>query len=542
VDYARDLTNGNIVAAEVASRERPYACRRPGCGGRVYLPQVAIQRPHFRHYPGEGTPACAEYVPGSGSSGEPVAPIVAAVEDVPTELGLILDQFDGVWRVGLRLPEIRHEELGDVSLRDLQPARVEVAAAGAIVTRISALDLRPGVGAARVQVPPTAQEYRSCPAGLWPATIDNLRWDLRSRGLEVRGTLFRFRGGEWTRLLNASGAHCCERLLVLAEARLSPPDSIVTERHAEISGGGLRWVIWEVLLPDEPLDEVTAWLGRLGHEIVPRPWAVEFTTPPRGLDGSGKPTFWIGDLVVLTLAAPRDGMEATLSVKLDTNTHSTSVSAPESRRLDVAIKSPDAKQARICVSAERSATIDVAFVERPSPQSVLNMLAKTRCLRVWLGDQVMEAWRTPTRKVPVAANALPEIRVDFGVESARARVTVWERGRQRSSRGLDARNVARMIEAALPTASRIEVDADNLGRLEIVPTRAAAVSRKTPGTDRLAWYDQVVSLSHPPGHATPAILQRPRAPTSLALRPVGAATLLRSRQALRRRHEAGGDR
>ncbi len=106
MDRARDLTNGEIVAAEEASRERPYVCRRPGCGGRVYLPHVAIQRPHFRHRPGEGTPACEEYVASSGSSGEPVAPIVAAVEDVPTALGLILDQFDGEWRVGLRLPEI----------------------------------------------------------------------------------------------------------------------------------------------------------------------------------------------------------------------------------------------------------------------------------------------------------------------------------------------------------------------------------------------------------------------------------------------------
>ncbi len=541
MDSARDLTNGKIVAAELASRERPYACRRPGCGGRVYLPHVAIQRPHFRHYPGEGTPACEEYVAGAGSGGEPVAPNVAAVEDVPTELGLIIDQFDGAWRVGLRLPEIPREELGQVSLRDLQPARVDVAAAGAIVTRISALDLRPGVGAARIQVPPTAQGYRTCPAGSWPHTIEKLRWDLRSRGLEVRGTLFRFRGGEWTRLLDASGVHFGERLLVLAEARLSPPNSIVTERHAEISGGGLRWIIWEVLLPDEPLDEVAAWLGRLGHEIVPGPWAVEFATPPRGFEGSGKPTFWVGDLVVLTLAAPHGGMEATLSVKLDTNAYSTSVSVPKSRRLHVALKSPEAKQARIGVAAERSVTIDVAFVERPSPQSVLNM-AKMRCLRVWIGDQVMEAWRTPTCKVPVTAHALPKIRVHLGVENARARVTVWERGKQRSSRCLDARNVARIIEAALPTASRIEVDAENLGRLEIFPTRAA-VTRKTPGSDRLAWYDQVVSLSRPPAHATPTILQQPRTPTSLAVRPVGAATLLRSRQALRRRrHEAGGDR
>jgi hypothetical protein len=273
------------------------------------------------------------------------------------------------------------------------------------------------------------------------------------------------------------------------------------------------------------------------------PWGVEFATPPRGFDGSGKPTFWVGDLVVLTLAAPQAGMEAALSVRLGTNAYSTSVSQPESRRLHVAIKSPDATQARVGVSAERSATIDFAFVERPSPQSLLKMLATTRCLRISLGGQVMEAWRTPTCKVPVAAHALPEIRVDLGFDNARARVTVWERGKRRSSRCLDARNVARVIEAALPAASRIEVDADNLGRLEIVPTRAASATGKTPASDRLAWYDHIVSLSRSTeGLPTPTILQLPRGAKSLAVRRVGAATLLRSRQALRRRHQAGGER
>ncbi len=418
-----------------------------------------------------------------------------------------------------------------------------MAAGGAIVTRISALDLRPGVGAARVQVPPTAQEYRSCPVGSWPHTVDKLRWDLRSRGLEVRGTLFRFRGGEWTRLLAASGVHFGERLIVLAEARLPPPDSIVAQRHAEISGGGLCWIILEVLLPAERLEKVTAWLGRLGHEIVHRPWSVEFATPPRDFDGSGKPTFWVGDLVVLALEAPQGGARATFSVRLDTNAYSTSVIVPESRRLHVAIKSLDAKQARIGVTAERNVTIDVAFVERPSPQSLLKTLAATRCLRASLGDQVIEAWRTPTCKVSVDAHALPEVRVDPGFDNARARVTVWERGKQRSIRSLDARNIARVIEAALPAASRIEVDADNLGRLEIVPTRAAATNRKTPESDRLAWHDHVVSLSPPTeGRATPTILQQPRGQTSLAVRCVGPATLLRSRQALRRHHEEGGDR
>lgn len=544
MDYARDLHSGKIVAADDASPVRAYACPRPDCGGRVYLPNVVIQRPHFRHCPGEGTPACDEYFPGVGGGGEAAAPVVVAVEDVPSELGMIVDQLDGEWRVGLRLPEIPREELGDVSLNELRPASVEVTVGGTVVSRISALDLRSGVGAARVPVQPTVQEYRALAAGSWPRTINTQRWQLQARGVDAKGTLFRLRRGEWTRLLSGSAVHHGERLVVLADDRSSPPPSIVTETQARIStGGGSRWTIWEVQIPDEPVASVTAWSDRLDHILVPRPWSIELATPPRACDERGEPIFWVGDAPVLALEAPQGGAEALVWFKGGTNSINASVRAAESQDAHVAIKSQDVGPTRLTVVAERSANIDIAFAQRPSRAALLEMLTKTPRVRVWIGELAIEAWQRSKCKVPVT-RALPEVRVDLGAEDARARVTVWERCKQRSSRGLDARNAARLIETALSTASRIELDADSLGRLEIVPTRAAAETpRNTSASDRLAWHDYVVSLSPPPEeHTTPTILEQPRAAMSLAMRRAGAATLVRSRQALRRRHEAGGTR
>lgn len=544
MDYARDLCSGKVVAAEDASPMRSYACPRPGCGGRVYLPDVVIQRPHFRHYPGEGTPACDEYFPGAGSGGEGGAPTVVAIEEDPSELGLLLTQFDGRWGLGLRLPEIPSDELGETSLGALRSALVDVYAGRDRLLRVSALDLRPGVGAARVDVVPSLQAFRTQPAGSWPSTIYKDRWLLESRGFEARGALFRLRRGEWMRLLAGSGVHQGETLLVLADARCAPPNSIVSETHARLSSGGMQFTIWEVWLPDKPVTSVTAWLARLGHELVPRPWSVELATPARAHSERGEPIFWIGDSPVLTLEAPQRSAEALVAFKTGSNSHSASVRASESRVAHVGIKAREAGLTRFAIAAERSASLDIAFIQRPSRAALLELLAQTPRLRVWIGEQAIEAWQGSTHWVRVTSRELPKVRVDLGADSARSRITVWERGKQRFRRGLDARNAERVIEAALSTGSRIELDADNFGRVELVPILAAAdTPRESSASDRLAWHDHVVSLRpHAEELTTPTLLEQPHAPTSLVARRVGSATLIRARLALRRRHKAGGAR
>lgn len=542
MDYARDLHSGKVVAAEDASPVRSYACPRPGCGGRVYFPEVRILRPHFRHYPGSATPECDEYSPGASLGGEGEGPPLVAVEEEPSELGLVLGQFDGGWGLGLRLPEIPSDELGEAALNSLRSAFIDVFVGSDRIVRVSALDLRPGVGAACVNVAPSLQGFRAQTAGVWPASIDMERWQLQSRGLEAKGTLFRLRRGGWTRLLARSGVYHGEMLLVLADMQCAPPASVVRDVHDPFSSRGLQWTVWEVCIPDEVDSSVAVWLARLGHDLVPRPWSVALATPARGYSERGDPVFWICDSPVLALEAPLPNAEALVTFTTASNAYSASVRASEGRVAHVRAAAQAVGITRLGIAAERNASLDITFIERPPHATLLELLAQTPRLRVWIGEQCLETWISSKHCVRLTSHTIPKVRVDLGADSERARVTVWERGKRRTQRGLADREIASVVESALSTASLIEIDADNFGRIEFTPllSKSQAI-RDSSVNDRLAWRDHFQSMNVRPDElTTPILLGHPRASLSLVARPVSAAALVRARLALRRRREAGG--
>jgi hypothetical protein len=67
MDYAADAFSPKPVPADRASFYRDYTC--PTCGGRVFLRRAGRRRAHFAHFPGEGSPECEEYHPGTGGGG-----------------------------------------------------------------------------------------------------------------------------------------------------------------------------------------------------------------------------------------------------------------------------------------------------------------------------------------------------------------------------------------------------------------------------------------------------------------------------------------
>lgn len=540
MNYGRDQ-RGNLVHAAQAVRGLTYVC--PNCG----LP-LELRRGHdleyFAHWRGlEGTRECELFAPRDGGSIRPDdlhAPNTRA-EDGPSELGLVLDLLDGAWTLGLRIPEIPDEEIGRGSLAELRPARVDVLTGGRILARVSALDLRSGVGAARVPVPPSLKEYRSQAAGSWPQTIDTERWALTSRAIDAKGTLFRLRQGEWTRLSADSGVLYGERLLVLGDTRCAPPAPTVRDVHPPLSSGGIQWTIWEVEIPSDPsVGDASVWLARIGHSLVRRPWSVTLVTPARSYDEHGVPVFWAGDLPLLALDAPMPGVEAIATLTVGSNSYSEIVRSADDPT-HVLLESRSASLTTFRVTSDRSARFDSEFVERPSHAAVLDLLASTPRLRVWIGDRCLEAWRGDGPTVRLGAHELSEVRVDLGGDTERARVTVWKRGKQRSYHGLSAREVSTTVVAAFATASLVEIDADNLGRIELAPAACTSHDRdRGAAHDRLAWRNHVVSMLAGSGeHAVATVLERPRAASGLVPRCVGAAPLVQARLALRKRRATG---
>ncbi|MCC6648412.1 MAG: hypothetical protein IT374_22930 [Polyangiaceae bacterium] len=450
----------------------------------------------------------------------------------------MLARLEDRWGVGLRLPEIPRDELGGAALASLRPAFVDIFGGRERLARVGAIDLRPGVGSARVDIVPTLQDFTTKPVGAWPTTIDQGRWVLESPGVDPKGTLFRLCRGEWTRLRAGSAVHHGETLMVLADARCAPPS--VAERHAHLAGGGLRWALWEMRLPDDVTDDVSTWLHRLGHEFGVRRWGVSLATPPRAYGPRGEPLFWLGDASVIELEAPRAGAQAHACLAAGTNTSSASVLASARRVAYVGVSPRVVGPAHLEVAADRTAGLEIAIVPRPSPRDLLGLLAQTPRLRVWVGHQCFEAWRGSQHRIPVQTSEDHEVRVDLGSEGARARVVVCARGKRHVRHSLGPRDIASVVEASLMSASSIEIDADNLGRVELVPTPFVRTETSGPRTsDRLVWRDHVTSMNPLPGELlTPTLLGGARG-GSLASRSVGPAALVRARLGARKRFDPG---
>lgn len=543
MDYAKDTHSGRIVAAEDASRWHSYVCPRPGCGGSVFPRDGGNRRPHFAHRAGQGTPACDEYHPGSGWPSEAPSHPIVEVESEPAELGLVLVDSDNTWTLNLRVPEIPATVLGSASLLTLQTALVEVFA-GPLRSRLSALDLRPGVGTARVAVLPTLQAYRTEPSGTWPTAIDERRWILRSRGLNAMGTLFRLRQGEWTRLLAHSAVHRGETLMLLADRRSPPPPEVPSRMHFTMLAAGLEWAGWEIQIPDE-VDAAGSWASRLGHALVPRPWQLTLVTPPRGFTDARVPIFWLGTSVVVRLDAPhREADTTSVDQLFDSNTWRKPITTGDDGTSYLKIMGSRPGPVRVSAGGVARSAIDLQFV--PPPTGLPDLLARTPRLRLRIGDQALTAWDRSDYAVTVQRSAPTDVEVDLGFETARAQFVVLRKGMRRTSGPFGAKELASALGTALrdDDVTSVAIDAEGLGTIRLIPS-AAARSRhdETLRPDRLAWRAELLAqLSFHSDQQVTTLARHPKDALRLRVQPGGISALLRSRLFVRGKSRRDSER
>jgi len=200
---------------------------------------------------------------------------------------------------------------------------------------------------------------------------------------------------------------------------------------------------------------------------------------------------------------------------------------------------------RLSLGGGARSKVDLQFV-RPTPQTLVESLVEIPHLRIWVGEECLSAWDKTQYEITFRVSVPNIVRVEFGHEAARARVTVWRNRLRRSHSGLAVRDVAGLLEEAFSQndVSLIEVDADNLGVIRIVPSLiSAAVGTAALRIDRLAWRDQLLARLVPPnGTKVSAVAVHPRSPFRRVVRPVDAAALVRSRVTLRGRNGQGDRR
>jgi hypothetical protein len=420
-------------------------------------------------------------------------------------------------------------------------AQVEVFTGQHRHAQVSALSLRPGIGTARVAVPPSLQSYRAQSAGTWPVGVDRRRWQLECRGLEAKGTLFRLRNAEWTRLVADSGVHQRETILVLADKRCPLPKGLSSVAHCQMHGAGIQWILSEVVIPDD-LDQIGGWLANLGYELVPKPWQSILVTPPRGFTERGHPTFWVSDTPVIKVEAPtRSVHTCTYVLAFETNRYLAELTTASSGVSYVAVVPTRSGMQRFTVAGDARSTIDLQFVERPTTHRQLESVANTPRLQIWIGDACLKAWGESEYAIKVQHSAPPRVTASLGDSAARARVTVWQHGLRSSHRGLSAQEVNKVLEGALCSngISLIEIDGDALGRVVIAPmTLVPRASHEAPNIDRLQWRGRLLARLASKSEADAVATQR-RLPAAPIVRPIDAMNLVRSRLALRKRRGRG---
>jgi hypothetical protein len=423
------------------------------------------------------------------------------VEARPDEPGLYVEQEERTWGLYLRLPEIPEAGLGTASLSVLQEGFLEVFVGGVPVSRLSALDVRPNVGTARAQVPPTWREYQVVPEGRWPPAVDPSRWRVTIRGLDYRGTLFRLRGGEWVRLRRHSLVRWGEPLLLIAGTGDAPPDDCLGEEGDEVSHGGMSWRLWRVELPSVPEPGVESWLTGLGHKVAPPAWRVSFASVPDSFAPDGQTPRFRRDAVALAkLVPPLKASETMLSLRLGSNLYSRSVRPRATETLFVAVSAGVSAPASLQISSDSECTAELEFVEPPTVEQLRGLLARLPRLRLWIGERCFEAWHQEQALVRRRSKHSP-VRIEPGVEGARLSVVVHLRRGRRTSRDLGVREAEAVVSEALAEARRIELDAGALGRVDLV-LDVAVSGELTAEAQRVAPWLGVAALSSSSGEGS----------------------------------------
>jgi hypothetical protein len=402
MDYARDRRTKQIVQADKirwTDRNRAYEC--PVCKAAVHYKKAMGLSPYpgFAHNAHAGRLDCDLYHPslvGELSTGW----TGALEEDETSEFDLCLDDQEN-WSLFLRFPEI--SDLGNARLRTLATGSVSVVT-GNDSKNISLMELRPGVGSARLVVPPSINSYDATPAGKWPPDLPSDRWNGSCPGLNPRGTPFVLRNGEWERLRPGAELKLGSEIRILAEATNAPPAMYSSVSAVVVSHNKLTWRVWRVSLPDAVSNSLDRWAEAVEVNFVRPADELSLIGIPQGF-GSDGAIFSTGHRFIAKVKCAPDEAPSTLSLRTPLGSESSSTWPTQESPTYLAFSIRDRGMTTLTANYDPRGSVGIETAAGPTPGEVRKKLNAVQPLQIRIGDISVMAWQQSASLRPAPGQA-----------------------------------------------------------------------------------------------------------------------------------------
>ncbi|CDZ88170.1 competence protein CoiA family protein [Rhodococcus ruber] len=449
--HAFDLALERLVSAADAGRRRAYVC--PCCCGQVHLRSGTTKIAHFAHNPGEGTPLCEQYHPGSGNYGSPGG----FYGEAGTPLFLHLHEDGTGWTLFFDLEPLSLAESRRSLPSVLAFEGLELHRPGSRPRKLRAESLWPGAGRTTVKVEPSRQHTTVNTVGQWPSGIRPNRWRSTLTGLSPNGVLFvPYRGGTFRRYDWATPVHWGDRVVLVGPAHCAPPGALDVVSLSTTSTAEGTWHAWLVRLPRSFDLTAYRWLSKFGITIGQRREKTRIVSPPIEYGAGGVPRFLLGDPIVVAPSPPAGVLAAESYATMNAKSlgrRRVAGSAPA-----YAVTAVESGALRIRTDAER----DVARVDIVTEGDIeLDISAAVWCVRH--ADGVLLPYtshRFATRDVaPVLHSDIPALRYTVTAK--------LPDDRTESVRSVGSSAATDWIRQRVATATGIEIEAGNLGFLRL---------------------------------------------------------------------------
>lgn len=390
MDYARDRRTKRIVQADKVrwtERSRAYEC--PVCKAAVHYRTAMGLSPYpgFAHNAHAARLDCDLYHPSFG--GEISSSWTDALEDDKTgEFDLCLDDLEN-WSLFLRFPDI--SDLGNARLRTLADGSVNVVT-GSDSKSISLMELRPGVGSARLVVPPSINSYDATPNGKWPADLPSDRWSGSCPGLNPRGTPFVLRNGEWECLGLGAELKLGTEIRIVAEATNAPPALYSSGSAGTISHNKVTWRMWRMTLPDTISSALDRWAEAIEVTFAQPADELSLIGVPHSSSSDG-PIYATGHRFIAKVKWAPDEAPATLSLRTPLGSESSSTWPTQESPAYLAFSVRDAGMTTLTANYDSRGSVGIETAAGPTPGEAREKLNAVQPLQIRIGDTPVMAWQ-----------------------------------------------------------------------------------------------------------------------------------------------------